>query len=87
MRMSTEARRHEYRIVDWGPGDLALLQALRGDPAMNLHFGGPETPVKIVERQSRYEKIRESGTGRMFKIVEVAAIPSTAFGYACRIPL
>lgn len=71
MRMSTEARRHAYRIVDWGPGDLALLRALRGDPEMNLHLGGPEAPEKIVERQSRYEKIQESGTGRMFKIVEV----------------
>ena len=43
------------RIEPWGPGDLALLQRLIGDPAMMEHLGGPEAPEKIAERQRRYE--------------------------------
>jgi RimJ/RimL family protein N-acetyltransferase len=55
------------RIEPWGPGDLALLQELQGDPAMMSHLGGPEPPEKIRDRQGRYEK---PGSG-MFKIVDV----------------
>src|SRR5438552_2326447 len=36
------------------------------------HLGGPESPEKIVERQSRYEQLAESGKGRMLKIVDAA---------------
>jgi RimJ/RimL family protein N-acetyltransferase len=43
------------RIERWGPGDLALLRRLTGDPAMMEHLGGPETEEKIAERQGRYE--------------------------------
>jgi RimJ/RimL family protein N-acetyltransferase len=39
---------------------------------MMEHLGGPETHEKILERQERYEHMGESGTGRMFKIVDVA---------------
>ena len=42
-------------LEPWGPGDLALLQRLLGDPAMMEHLGGPESPEKIGERQQRYE--------------------------------
>ena len=57
------------RIEPWGPGDLALLQRLNGDPAMMEHLGGPETPEKIAGRQRRYEadpaqfKIVDEGRG------------------------
>jgi RimJ/RimL family protein N-acetyltransferase len=42
------------QLEPWGQGDLELLQALLGDPAMMEHLGGPESPEKIVERQARY---------------------------------
>jgi RimJ/RimL family protein N-acetyltransferase len=42
------------QLEPWGEGDLALLQALLGDPAMMEHLGGPESPEKIAERQGRY---------------------------------
>ena len=42
------------QLEPWGEGDLALLQALLGDPAMMEHLGGPEAPEKIAERQGRY---------------------------------
>jgi RimJ/RimL family protein N-acetyltransferase len=44
------------RLEPWGPGDLSLLQGLLGDPAMMRHLGGPESPEKIAERQTRYEQ-------------------------------
>ena len=43
------------RIEPWGTEDLPLLMKLN-DPQMTEHVGGPETPEKVVERQSRYEK-------------------------------
>jgi RimJ/RimL family protein N-acetyltransferase len=42
------------QLEPWGEDDLALLQALVGDPVMMEHLGGPESPEKIVERQARY---------------------------------
>jgi RimJ/RimL family protein N-acetyltransferase len=56
------------RIVPWSKGDGALLQQLLGDPAMMEHVGGPETPEKIAERQSRYEQ----PDSKQFKIVDEA---------------
>jgi RimJ/RimL family protein N-acetyltransferase len=47
-------RRVAY-IEPWGAGDLPVLEKLN-DPAMTKHVGGPETPEKLAERQSRYEK-------------------------------
>jgi RimJ/RimL family protein N-acetyltransferase len=44
------------RLEPWRPGNLPLLERLLGDPAMMTHLGGPETPEKIVERQTRYEQ-------------------------------
>ena len=40
----------------WAPGDLSILQAALGDPAMMAHLGGPETPDKIASRQADYER-------------------------------
>ena len=53
------------RLEHWGPGDLALLEGLVGDPAMMEHLGGPESLEKIRERQTRYE-----GTDTAFKVVD-----------------
>jgi RimJ/RimL family protein N-acetyltransferase len=45
-------------LARWGPGDLPLLRALVGDPAMMEHLGGPEPEEKILQRQRRYEDDR-----------------------------
>jgi RimJ/RimL family protein N-acetyltransferase len=65
--------RSAVRLEPWGDGDLPLLEKLMGDPGMTEHLGGPESPEKIAERQARYERIADSGTGRMFKIVDAAS--------------
>jgi RimJ/RimL family protein N-acetyltransferase len=56
------------RIEPWGESDLPLLQKALGDPEMMRHLGGPESPEKIAERQSRYQR---AGSGQ-FKIVDEA---------------
>ena len=45
--------------------DLWLMERLLGDPRMTEHLGGPESPQKLAERQSRYEK----AGSRQYKIV------------------
>ena len=60
------------RIEPWGADDLPLLMELVGDPEMMEHLGGPESHEKILERQQGYEQVGEPGTGRMFKIVDIA---------------
>lgn len=60
-------------LVPWGPGDLPLLEALLGDPAMTEHLGGPESPERLRERQARYEGLIDTPDDRMFKIVDVAS--------------
>ncbi|GCE15339.1 GNAT family N-acetyltransferase [Tengunoibacter tsumagoiensis] len=57
------------RIEPWGKDDLPLLKKLLGDPAMTEHLGGPESDEQLIKRQARYERLTESGKGRMFKIV------------------
>jgi RimJ/RimL family protein N-acetyltransferase len=70
------------RIEPWADGDLPLLEKLNGDPAMMEHLGGPESPEKIAERQDRYERLADSGQGRMFRIVEAATDqPVGSVGY------
>ena len=61
------------RLEAWAEGDLPLLRRLMGDPAMTTYLGGPESDEKIVERQGKYEVIGDTGTGRMFKIVDEAS--------------
>jgi RimJ/RimL family protein N-acetyltransferase len=56
------------RLEPWEKDDLPLLEKLLGDAAMTEHLGGPESPEKLAERQSRYEA---PGSG-MFKIVDEA---------------
>ncbi len=58
-------------LEPWDSGDLPLLERLMGDARMTEHLGGPESPAKLRERQSRYEHL-EPGD-RMFKIVDVAS--------------
>src|SRR6476620_3612368 len=43
---------------------------LLGDPAMTEHLGGPESCAQLVARQSRYERLHDSDTDRMFRIVD-----------------
>jgi RimJ/RimL family protein N-acetyltransferase len=58
------------RLEPWDKDDLPLVRRLMGDPAMTEHLGGPESEEKLVERQARYERARDDGTGQMFKIVD-----------------
>jgi len=56
--------RHVAHIEPWGAGDLPLLETLNGSE-MTKHVGGPESPEKLAERQSRYEK----ADSRQYKVV------------------
>jgi RimJ/RimL family protein N-acetyltransferase len=56
--------RRVVRIEPWETGDLPLLEKLN-DPEMTKHVGGPESPEKVTERQSRYEK----ANSRQYKVV------------------
>jgi RimJ/RimL family protein N-acetyltransferase len=77
---STDSRRrrgdsdslHPVRIETWGADDLLLLKKTLGDPEMTKHLGGPESDEKLAERQRRFERLAESGKGRMFKILDEA---------------
>jgi len=64
----SELKRSSVHIEPWSAGDLPLLERLHGDPAMMEHVGGPESPAKIAERQTRFE---QPGSG-MFKIIDDA---------------
>jgi RimJ/RimL family protein N-acetyltransferase len=64
--------RSAVRIEPWGEGDLPLLEKLMGDPEMTEHLGGPESHEQITARQTRYERLADSGTDRMFKIINEA---------------
>ncbi len=59
-------------IEPWGEGDLALLKKLLGDPAMTTHLGAPESDEQLTQRHARFQRLAESGQGRMFKIVREA---------------
>jgi GNAT superfamily N-acetyltransferase len=70
------------RLEPWGERDLSLVQRLMGDPAMTEHLGGPESAEKLVERQDRYERLADSGEGRMLKIVdETTGVSAGSVGY------
>jgi RimJ/RimL family protein N-acetyltransferase len=49
-----------------------LLEKTMGDAEMTKHLGGPESPEKLADRQRKYERLADSGKGRMFKIVDEA---------------
>jgi RimJ/RimL family protein N-acetyltransferase len=57
------------RIESWGEGDLPLLLLCLGDSAMMKHLGGPESPEKIAERQTRYQR----PDSKQFKILDEAS--------------
>jgi RimJ/RimL family protein N-acetyltransferase len=72
----------DVRLEPWGEGDLPLLEQLLGDPEMMEHLGGPESPEKLAERQGRFERLADSGAGRMFKIVDApTGAPLGSVGY------
>jgi RimJ/RimL family protein N-acetyltransferase len=54
MERKGTSSRIDVRIEPWGEGDLPLLVKLN-DPEMTKHVGGPESPEKLADRQSRYE--------------------------------
>lgn len=58
-------------IEPWGPDDLPLVEKVMGDPRMTKHLGGAESPEKLADRQRRYAALAGTGTGRMFKILDV----------------
>ena len=58
------------RLEPWGAGDLPLLEKLLGDPLMMEHLGGPESHNQLVARQGSFERLGDSGTDRMFKIID-----------------
>ena len=60
------------RLEPWGKDDLPLLEKTVGDPEMMVYLGGPESAEKMAERQVKFEELADSGTGRMFKIVDEA---------------
>jgi RimJ/RimL family protein N-acetyltransferase len=60
----------KVRLEPWAEGDLPLLEALLGDPEMTKHIGGPESHEKLVERQAKFERLDERGTGRIFKVID-----------------
>jgi RimJ/RimL family protein N-acetyltransferase len=60
--------RHVAHIEPWGAGDLALLEKLNA-PEMTKHVGGPESPEKLADRHSRYEK----PDSRQYRIVDEAS--------------
>lgn len=61
------------QLAPWSECDLPLLERIMGDPVMMTYLGGPETLEQIAERQKRYERLTESGTGAMFAIVDVTS--------------
>jgi RimJ/RimL family protein N-acetyltransferase len=69
------------RLEPWGERDLPLLRRLMGEPAMTEHLGGPESEEKLVERQGRYERLVDSDSGSMFKILEASGEPAGSVGY------
>lgn len=70
------------RLEPWGAGDLPLLRRTLGDAEMTRYLGGPESKEKLVERQRRFERLADSGAGRMFKIVdEASGEPVGSVGY------
>ncbi|HEV8565352.1 MAG TPA: GNAT family N-acetyltransferase [Actinomycetota bacterium] len=60
------------RIEPWGEDDLLILEKTMGDPEMTKYLGGAESDEKLAERQRKFERLADSGTGRMFKVVDVA---------------
>jgi RimJ/RimL family protein N-acetyltransferase len=71
----------EIRIEPWGPDDLPLLKRTMGDARMTEHLGGPESDEKLAERQVKYQKLAESGEGRMFKILDATGQGIGSVGY------
>jgi hypothetical protein len=59
------------RLEPWGADDVSVLQRLLSDSGMMEHLGGPMSVDEIVVRQQRYERLRATSEGEMFKIVEV----------------
>ena len=70
------------RLEPWGPGLLPLLEQTMGDADMTRYLGGPEDAAKLADRQAKYERLADSGEGRMFAIVDArSGEPIGSVGY------
>ena len=70
------------RLEPWRPGLLPLLEQTMGDTDMTRYLGGPEDAAKLADRQSKYERLADSGEGRMFAIVDLdSGEPVGSVGY------
>jgi RimJ/RimL family protein N-acetyltransferase len=67
--VSDPAHRGPVRLEPWGSEDLPILEKSLGDPEMTRYLGGPESPQKLAERQSRYDR----PDSRQYKIVDEAS--------------
>ena len=71
----------DVRLRPWGRDDLPLLERLLGDPAMTVHLGGPESPVKLRRLHNDYLAMRPP-LGRMFAILaDGGEPPAGSVGY------
>lgn len=59
----------EITLRPWEMSDLPLLERTMGDPAMTVYLGGPETTQQLHDRNEKFAKIADTGTGRMFVIM------------------
>ena len=68
-KAKTDTQTIDVELRPWSDRDLPLLERLRGDPQMNVHLGGPESPEKIRERHERYRQSGIIGKNPMFVIL------------------
>jgi RimJ/RimL family protein N-acetyltransferase len=79
----TDGSGHQPIVLrEWEGGDLPLLVATLGDPAMTRYLGGPETPEQIAARHLRYVNLAGSETGHMYVILEGSGLVAVgSIGY------
>lgn len=65
---SERSDRSVAHLEPWGAGDFLLLEKLN-DPSLTRHVGGPESPEKLAERQSKYQE----ADSRQYRIVDEAS--------------
>ncbi|HVU13947.1 MAG TPA: GNAT family N-acetyltransferase [Phototrophicaceae bacterium] len=78
--MSEGAVSQTVTLRRWADGDLPLLTALLGDPAMMEHLGGPESAEQLAKRQQRYLALTDPTKAQMF-VVLLGAEAAGSVGY------
>jgi RimJ/RimL family protein N-acetyltransferase len=66
--------RPQVALRPWQSGDLSLLEALLGDPAMTTYVGGPESPAQLRARHQRYLADKSSGLFAVVLAPEAGAV-------------